>query len=221
MPFFETEFPREIGFLAVGGPSFFTTINEGFAGGEQRNRNWSQTRGSWTIDLQSKQQSYFDAVQAFFLVVGAQADAFRFYDHKDNSAAAQAIGTGDGTTTDFQLTKTYASGGRSYVKTIYKPITAAVTNFQGNSLPNTVTIYDNGTANTLTTDYTLDETTGIVSFVTAPVSGHPITADFSFHFPVRFTADQMKAQVEPSDVLGGNILISFPQFELREVKIQI
>ena len=83
MAFFECEFPQQVSFLALGGPSFFTTINEGFSGGEQRNRNWSITRGEWTIDLHAKPQSYFDAAHAFFLNVGGQADAFRFKDHKD------------------------------------------------------------------------------------------------------------------------------------------
>jgi len=219
--FFECEFPRDIGYLAIGGPAFSTTVNEGFGGGEQRNRNWSQTRGLWTVDLQNKDQAYFDAVQAFFLVVGGQADAFRLFDHKDNKATAQTIGTGDGTTTTFQLTKTYSSGGRSYVRTVTKPITADVIDFQGNALPNTVVIKDNGTALTLTTDYTVDETTGLVTFVTAPTNGHALTADFQFHFPVRFTTDELKAQVEPSDVLGGKTVISWPQLELREVKITL
>jgi len=221
MSFFETEFPRAIGYLAIGGPVFSTTTNEGFSGGEQRNRNWSQTRGIWTIDLQMKTQSFFDAVHAFFLAVGGQADAFRFFDHKDHTATGQTLGTADGTNKIFQLLKNYVSGGRTYTRTITKPITAAVIDFQGNALPNSVVVYDNGSAKTLTTDYTIDYTTGIITFVTAPTAGHAITADCQFHFPVRFMVDELKAQVEPSDVLGGNILISFPQFELREVKVTV
>jgi uncharacterized protein (TIGR02217 family) len=221
MSFFETEFPRAIGYLAIGGPAFSTTVNEGFSGGEQRNRNWTQTRGVWTIDLQMKTQSFFDAVHAFFLAVGGQADAFRLYDHKDNTAIGQALGTGDGTTLNFQLLKNYVSGGRTYTRTITKPITDEVNDFQGNPLGDTVKVYDNGTPKALTTDYTLDQTTGLITFVTAPAAGHAITADCQFHFPVRFMVDELKAQVEPSDVLGGNILISFPQFELREVKVTL
>ncbi len=221
MAFFETEFPRAIGYLAMGGPAFSTTVNEGLSGGEQRNRNWSQTRGVWTIDLQFKTQAYFDAVQAFHLVVGGQADAFRLYDHKDHTATGQTIGTGDGVTVAFQLVKNYASGGRTYTRTITKPITDEVNDFQGNPLTDTVVVYDNGTPKTFITDYTVDQTTGLVTFGTAPAAGHTITADCQFHFPVRFMVDELKAQVEPSDVLGGNILISFPQFELREVKVTL
>lgn len=221
MAFFECEFPTAVGFLATGGPVFSTSVNEGFSGGEQRNRNWSKTRGVWTIDLQFKPQAYFDALQAFFLVVGGQADAFRFKDHKDFAAVGQRIGVGDGVTTTFQLVKNYVSGPRTYVRVISKPITAAVTDFQGNALPNTLKVYDNGAPQVLTVAYTIDSTTGIVTFVTAPIAGHIITADFDFHYPVRFTSDELKAQVEPSDITGGRILVSWPNFELREVKVSL
>lgn len=224
MSFFECEFPTSVGFLASGGPAFSTTVNEGFSGGEQRNRNWSQTRGIWTIDLQYKTQDFFDAVLAFFLVVGGQADAFRFKDHKDFVATGQLIGTGDGATAVFQLIKNYVSGPRTYVRTILKPITSAVIDFQGNALPNTVVIYDNGVPLTNDVDYTVDETTGLITFTIAPTLGHFITADFQFHYPARFTSDELKAQVEPSNVnggIGGNPLITWPNFELRETKVDI
>lgn len=219
--FFETEFPRGVGFLGLGGPAFSTTVNEGFGGGEQANRNWAQVRGTWTFDLHFKSQAYYDAVQAFFLVVGGRADAFRLFDIKDHAATGQSIGTGDGTTTVFQLTKTYTSGGRSYVRTISKPITSEVQDFQGNALPDTVVIYDNGTVQTPGTAWDVDETTGLITFLTAPLADHLITADFQFHFPVRFMTDELKAQVEPSGVQEGKTLISWQQFELREVKITL
>src|ERR1700736_2243069 len=170
MSFFECEFPREIAFMASGGPAFSTSVNEGFSGGEQRNRNWSKTRGAWTIDLQFKTQAFFDAVQAFFLVVGGQADAFRFKDQKDFKATGQTIGADDGVTVAFQLVRNYVSGARTYVRAITKPIMASVTDFQGNALADTVKIYDNGVLKTLgalspaTGDYTVDATTGIVTF---------------------------------------------------------
>ena len=207
--------------MASGGPAFSTSVNEGFSGGEQRNRNWSKTRGVWTIDLHFKTQAFFDAVQAFFLVVGGQADAFRFKDHKDFRAINQLIGVGDGVAVTFQLVRNYVSGVRTYVRTIQKPIMSSVTDFQGNSLADTVKIYNNGAALALATDYTVDATTGIVTLVTAPIAGHSITADFQFHYPARFTSDELKGQIEPSNVSGGQALITWPNFEIREVKVDV
>lgn len=219
MSFFECEFPTEIGFAAVGGPGFNTTINTGFSGFEQRNKNWANSLGQWKIELTYKDQSYFDKVQAFFLNVGGQADAFRFKDHKDFSVTGQSIGTGDGSSTAFQLIKTYVAGGRTYTRTIKKPIQATVQKFDGTFCANTVNIYDNGVLQTLGTNYTVDATTGIVTFTTAPAAGHAITADFEFHLPVRFNVDEMQAQIEPSDVPGGNSLITWANVALMEVRI--
>lgn len=221
MAFYESEFPKDISFLAIGGPTFSTAVNEGFSGGENRNRNWSTSRGQWTIELHYKPQSYFDAAHAFFLCVGGQADGFRLYDHKDNAATDQLIGMGDGATVNFQLTKTYVSGTRAYVRNILKPIMASISDFQGNPLANTVVIYVNDVEQDYGTDWTIDPTTGIVTFTTAPSGSPPatITADFQFHYPVRFKDDALAAQVEESDVQGGDILISFPSFELRELKL--
>jgi uncharacterized protein (TIGR02217 family) len=212
---FETEFPTAVSFLAQGGPAFSTTVNEGFSGIESRNQNWSMPRGSWSIDLSYKPQSYYDDVQAFFLVVGGQWDSFRFKDHKDFTATGQVIGYGDGTTKDFQLTKTYFSGDRSYVRIIRKPITANVLRFDGTNCTESVVIHVGSTLKTLTTDYTVDETTGLVSFLAAPAATSPptpILADFQFHYAVRFADDALKAQLEE----GGSI--SWTQITVRECK---
>ena len=197
---------------------FSTTINSGFSGHEQRNQNWSLALGKWTVGLESKPQSYFDDVYNFCLAVNARADAFRFKDHKDYKATGQAIGTGDGSNTDFQLVKTYTVAGRTYTRTISKPVTASVQKFDGTYCKNTVRIYDAGTLKTLTTDYTIDYTTGIVTFGTAPATGHAITADFEFHFPARFDMDECQAAVEPSDVAGGQALITWANVAIVETR---
>jgi uncharacterized protein (TIGR02217 family) len=221
MAFFETEFPRQIGFTSTGGSAWSTYVNEGFSGFEQRNRNWSQSRGKWQIHLNGKPQSYFAQVYNFYLNVGGMADAFRFYFPLDYKAAAQFIATADGSTNPtYQLQKTYTTGSRTYTRKITKPIMATVQDFQGNFLTNTVIMYDNGVAKTLGVHYTVDATTGLVHFLYTPTSGHAITADFQFHFPVRFDVDDMKnAQILDSDIVDGNGLVTWSQIDLIEVRM--
>jgi uncharacterized protein (TIGR02217 family) len=183
--FREAEFPRTIGFKALGGPTFNTTVNEGFSGFESRNQNWSVARGEWDVNLTTpaeeivSKQEFVDQLQAFFLIVGGKANGFRLKDHKDftNGSAAQYFGTGDGVTGTFQLLKTYTSGGYSYVRNIYKPITSSVLDYQGNSLIDTVTVFKGGVGQAKTaayvgssgTKYSLDYTTGQVTFRTYTV----------------------------------------------------
>jgi uncharacterized protein (TIGR02217 family) len=225
--FFEVEFPRTVGYKATGGPMFNTTVNPGFNGFEQRNRNWARVRAKWTVDLltpppsqfNGTPQQFIDMVHSFFLVVGGKADGFRFFDHKDNAAVGQALSpVADGVNKLFQLTKTYSIGGRTYTRTITKPIQATVNNYKGVALTNTVKVYVGGVLKTLTTDYTIDVTTGIITFVTAPPNLSVISADFQFHYPVRFDTDEFPMQIEDSDVNGGKTIISSGSLPLIEVR---
>lgn len=210
MPFFETEFPTAIAFHAVGGPSFSTTVNIGFSGHEQRNRNWAFALSKWKLELAYKPQSYFEEVYNFWLAVGGRADAFRFKDAKDYSATGQACA--EVSAGVYQLQKIYTAGARTYTRTIVKPITSAVKKFDGSSCEDTVTIYDGGSP---AVGAVLDETTGLITGLAA---GHTITADFEFHFPARFDIDDCQAEVEPSDVPGGGMLVTWPNVEIVETR---
>lgn len=221
MGFFECEFPRQIGFTSTGGSAWSTEVNSGFSGFEQRNRNWATSKAMFQIHLNGKPLSYFQLVYNFYLNVGGMADAFRLLWPMDYQAAAQFIATADGSANPtYQLIKTYVTGSRTYTRVIKKPIMATVQDFQGNFLPNTVVMYDNGVRKTLGADYTVDATTGLVHFLYTPAAGHTITADFQFHFPVRFNVDDMKnAQIIESDWADGDGLVTWSQLDMMEVRL--
>jgi len=69
----------------------------------------------------------------------------------------ESVGTGDGTTTVFNLQES--------------PV-----------LENSETVYVDGTAQTRDTDYTIDYDTGQITFTTAPASGAAITADYTHQY---------------------------------------
>lgn len=216
MPFFEVEFPRAIGFNRIGGDAFSTSIVGVVSGGEQRNRNWAKSRGEWTASLitpsssDGARQPFIDALRTFFLMIGGQADGFRFYDHLDHIGVREPVlALGGGT---FQLQRTYSLAGRTYVRTITKPITSAVFDYLGNPLPDSVTLYDAGGG---VLAGTVDHTTGIVFS-----AGVVATASFLYHIPVRLTSDRFMPQVEPSDVAGGRPIISWNSLGLIELRPQ-
>jgi uncharacterized protein (TIGR02217 family) len=163
-------------------------------------------------------QAFIDALQSFFLNVAGKSDAFRLKDHKDYQALAQNIGTGNGSNTHFQLTKTYVTGARSYVRTVQKPIAPPAVTYQGAALPNTVKLYLNGAIQS-TSAWSVDATTGIVTFGSAPGGGVAVTADFQFHYPVRFDTDDLEAQIEESSVATTGPLVSWNSIALVEVRL--
>jgi uncharacterized protein (TIGR02217 family) len=195
--FFEAEFPRAIEFEQDGGPAFNTEVIAVQSGQEQRNRNWINTGGDYTASVVGLQNpgtssaAFIDAVRAFFLMIGGMGDAFRYFDPIDNTAVGEAMLAIAGTSNlQWQLQKTYTLGGRTYIRTITKPITASVIDYQGNAMVNTVTIHASG--GTLTS---IDHTTGIALFSVAPSS---VTADFQYHIPVRLTTDKFTPKVSKS-----------------------
>jgi uncharacterized protein (TIGR02217 family) len=110
----------------------------------------------------------------------------------------QAIGTGDGTTTAFQLVKRYASGSQTWTRAIAKPVAG------------TVRIALGGVEQP--SGWSVDTTTGIVTFSTAPSSGVAITAGFEFDVPVRFDTDALDVTLD-LERLGS--ITSIPLLEIR------
>jgi uncharacterized protein (TIGR02217 family) len=226
MGFFECEFPTTISYRAMGGPGFSTTINTGLSGFEQRNKNWALARSKWQVSLMTPasfagvEQTYADLVRSFFLAVSGKFDAFRLKDHLDFKFTDETIGVGDGTTLGpFQLIKTYTSGGRSYVRTILKPITSAVNDYKGNALTDTVTVKVGGSP-VASSNWDIDETTGKILFHIghAPASSAIVQASGQFHYPVRFDSDDLPLTVEESEVSAGRGITSW-SVNLVEVRL--
>jgi uncharacterized protein (TIGR02217 family) len=192
MAFDEIELPLRVGFGSGGGPSFSTEIIVIDSGYERRNQNWGQARR--VFDARTGVRSAADAATllAFFHARAGRARGFRLKDWSDCTTAAdnisasaftdQTIATGDGATTIFQLIKNYASGGVTHQRVIAKPVAGSVL------------IGVNGTQ--LFSGFSVDTTTGLVTFATAPAAGRSITAGFQFDVPVRFDTDQLTLTAE-------------------------
>lgn len=221
MAFLEVEFPRGISFRSLGGPGFSTNVNPGFSGDEQRNQNWAASRGKWDVslmtDARTERQAFIDALNAFFLNAAGKANSFRLYDAKDHSLAGQVIGVGDGTTTEFQLVKKYVIGAHTYTRTVTKPVWGTALTWQGAPLPNSLSLAVAGTPSPGSA-WTIDATTGIVTFSAAPTTGQIVSVIAGdFHYPVRFDTDELPIQVEESNVRGGQPVISVHGVSLVEV----
>jgi uncharacterized protein (TIGR02217 family) len=113
----------------------------------------------------------------------------------DPTAADQAIGVGDGSTTGFALAKQY---GASEQRRITRPVAGSVR----------VAVH----GAELTTGWTLQDK-GVVEFDTPPEAGAVVTAGFLFDVPVRFAEDRI--EVNRSTFLAGEVP-SVPLIEVRE-----
>ncbi|GAA4224783.1 uncharacterized protein (TIGR02217 family) [Sagittula marina] len=192
MGFHEVRFPTDLSFGSVGGPERRTDIVSLTSGFEERNTPWAHSRRRYDAGLGMRSLDDVSSVIDFFEARQGQLFGFRWKDWVDFksclpsdtiSASDQVIALGDGATVSFPLIKTYRSGEGSYVRPITKPIAG------------TVVIAVDGTALNEGADFTVDASTGIVTFATAPASEEEITAGFEFDVPVRFDTDRITVSV--------------------------
>ena len=210
MAFHEIRFPANLSFGSVGGPERRTEIVTLSNGYEERNSPWAQSRHSYDAGVGLRSLDDVERLIAFFEARGGRLHGFRWKDwadYKSCPASAtiayddQIIGTGDGVRTDFALTKTYASGGHSYVRAITKPVEGTVlTGIQGHARAEAV-------------HFEVDLTTGIVRFYDPPAEGALITAGFEFDVPVRFDTEGIQVSVQ--SFRAGDL----PQVPVVEVRI--
>jgi uncharacterized protein (TIGR02217 family) len=190
--FDEVQLPLRIGFGTRGGPSFSTEIVTIDGGYERRNQNWSQARRRYDARTGLCAADDALALVAFFQARAGRARGFRLKDWSDYSSPAdgvsaqqatdQLLGTGNGSVTQFQLVKFYGGAGVQHQRVIQKPVAG------------TALVALNGVPQA--SGWSLDATTGLVSFAVAPASGVLVQAGFQFDVPVRFESDQLALTLE-------------------------
>lgn len=199
MAFAEVCFPTDIAYGSSGGPEYSTDIVITHGGYEQRNINWGQARARYNVAHGIKTQAQLDTLIAFFRARKGRANGFRFKDWSDYKATAQIIGVGNGTNKVFQLVKSYESGSVYETRIINKPVNGSIE------------VYINSVLQAESV-YSLDTTSGIITFTTAPGNLSVITADFEFDVPVRFDTDRLSAILDSYGVSSWN---DIPLVEIR------
>ena len=192
MTFHHIRFPLDIALGARGGPERKTDIVTLAGGGESRNGRWAHSRRRYNAGYGVKSRADMQAVLAFFEERRGRLHGFLWRDGLDHSSGGpvpmpndQAIGTGNGARTQFQLTKRYGASFDPYLRTIAKPVAGSVR------------VAVNGTE--LVTGWAVDVTTGIVGFAAAPAMGASVTAGFLFDVPVRFDTDRLDIELNGFD----------------------
>ena len=207
MAFHEVRFPDNISRGARGGPERRTQIVELASGDEERNASWADSRRRYDVAYGIRRADDLAAVVAFFEARNGRLHGFRYKDWADYKSALpsqaitatdQQIGTGTGSLQTFQLAKRYTSGPQTWVRTIAKPVTGTVRVALGMVEQ--------------MTGWTVDTTTGVITFTTAPANSVIIRAGFEFDVPVRFDSDTLDVTLD-FERLGS--ITSIPLLEIR------
>jgi uncharacterized protein (TIGR02217 family) len=207
MAFHEVRFPDAISRGARGGPEQRTQIVELASGDEERNASWANSRRRYDVAYGILRADDLAAVVAFFEARYGRLHGFRFRDWGDHKSCLpsgtpspldQPLGTGDGIRTTFRLLKRYASGPQSWTRAITKPVAGTVRVALGGAEQ--------------ASGWSVDPTTGLVTFGSAPGAGVPVTAGFEFDTPARFDTDTLDVTLD-LERLGS--IASIPLLEIR------
>lgn len=158
---------------AVRRPAWDVEIVRMDGGGEVRNSRWSQPLYSFDVSWPAATRDdpvYLEVSNAFHATGGGR-DSFAFRDWADYQATDEGFGTGDGVATVFPLIKTYAFGTASFFRRIYLPVSP-------------IAIKKNGV--TLSSGYSVNYSTGVVTMSVAPALADVLTWTGEFNLPVRF-----------------------------------
>lgn len=206
MSFHEVRFPLEIALGARGGPERRTEIVTLGSGREKRNARWAHARRKWDAGWGIKNIAALCDVVTFFEERRGRLYGFRWKDRLDFSSATpgaavtafdQRLGTGDGERTAFQLVKAYGAG-EPYLRPIAKPVAGTIRVAVGGEER------EGG--------YTVDVTTGVVTFAAPPGEGAAVTAGFQFDVPVRFDTDYLEVDLAAFE---AGAIPSVPVIEVR------
>jgi uncharacterized protein (TIGR02217 family) len=187
--FHDVRFPTAISFGATGGPERRTEIVALTSGREVRNMRLAQSRRRFDAGTGVRSLEELQEIVAFFEARRGSFHGFRFRDPFDMQSCAPAqspapgdqfVGFGDGANAEFQLVKRYGVGADAYQRAITKPV------------PGSVRISVGGIELAGPGQFSVDHSSGIVSFAAAPANGLEITAGFEFDVPARFDTDRLE-----------------------------
>lgn len=202
MAHYDLLFPPDISTGVVGGPKFQNVAVTTGSGWTSVNQDWQDPLREYDCEHLFEVDAERDLLLSWFHIMGGTAHTFLFLDYSDGlcgcvfdnddwtEVSRQLIGEGDGVEDEFQLIKTYEiATGVTYDRVITKP--AGQQDLDPVSNPK---IYVNNVLQVEDTDYELDYSTGIVTFLPGhiPAVGHDIEWVGPFYVKVRFRVDTAK-----------------------------
>ena len=211
MVYHDVVFPPDISYGSSGGPGFKTTVISLDSCAETRFARWSTPRRRYDVAYGVKTFDQLSILIDFFITRQGALNSFKYKDFFDFTTATDhrdavstldvIVGTGDGVVTQFQLLKKYTSTAGDQSRVITKPVgSTVVASLDGVS----------------TTAFSVNESTGIVTFGSAPGVGVVIRAGFEFYVHARFGEDIDEELSLSYDDFSSGSIGSIPIIEVVE-----
>lgn len=201
MAFLDVSFPTLINLGSPAAKPAYDTVVVGTGRYEQRIALQANPRRMYRVDLSFADEVEMAELVAFVSLAQGKLNSFRFKDWSDYTLGGYVdgsgfhvdtpveIGTGDAATTDFQIKKSYTYGASTVWRDVTKPVSGTVTVYLDSVLQSS--------------GYTVDYSTGVVTFSSAPGVGVVVTVACEFDVPCRLDTDEPEFVLDT--VRSGNI----------------
>lgn len=201
------------GYPCISIPRWSTQITTVASGDEQANQRWAHPLQTFVLPQAVRKFADYAAVAAHWYAMRGPFHTWPFRDPLDFASVTlaqpnvvptisgydQIIATGDGETTEFQLTKTYARGNQSYARPIFLPLDGFVI----------LSIDDGAEFPALTPT----RPGGVVTLSDPLPEGSVLKAGFYFDVEVRFESDDTFSGIVRDWQVGG-----YADITLQEVR---
>lgn len=172
-------------------PSFNTVKREAASGRQIRRARWSSPRWLFEISYEVLRNRVslpeLSKLFGFFLTALGNYGAWFFLDPYENTVSNATLGTGDGSTTDFQATRTWGAGtGYAFNDPVYAFWLQPV-------------VYVNGAP---TTAFTV-QPWGVIRFNYPPADGTALTWSGKYLFACAFADDSVNAEQMTKDLFSA------------------
>lgn len=195
MSYLNITFQQCAGYGWQGGPTFNTQVVPMTSGRERRNAQIDQPQYQFQAPYQNIKRDAYSSIKDLFAVCRGRLHCFKFRDELDYIANNWQFGTGDGSTTVFQLGKVVAVGPVSYKTDIY------VVDDLDPEAPAPVF-----TVNGAPAAGTVDADRGTVTLSVAPANGAVLRWSGWFMHWVRFNQDYLPFSIDNGNGQGEHYI---------------
>lgn len=200
MAFVEVRLPDWAENISGGGPEFVTFRTTVRSGAESAVGVWNYPKHTWTLDARAITEDQFEYLLSFFINRAGSLHGFRFKDPRDyligrtynilTGVTTEApVSTSQITGETFQILRPYSYGGATVNVPVYKINGDVLTDTAADQTDSTVRVYQADGTTEVTSGWTVNLTTGLITFSVAP--GYVPKVSCEFDFPVRFDIDAL------------------------------
>lgn len=219
-------FPVKVSRDARGGPGFATLQRQSSEGWSYRMPRYSRPLCSWDVSHARRSDDFIAYMLKFLRGRRGALRGFRFRDPFDWTTAPDGqsapsttdythrhcVGAGDGSATQWQLVKWY----RPINSRIRRPRPITRPTYAGVEAEHAIYVWIDGVLKTVTTDYSIGTSNGVLTFTSPPAAGSMIEWAGTFHVASRFDTpwdERSMARLTTAEVQD---ILGMPVVEIRE-----